>query len=211
MSGNHSKRIGGLWVVGAIAAAAVALVAGVPAFAGAVGDMPQFGRQVHWTPYNDGTDEGITHEYVAVPVPEPEPEPEPVAESVGSDVPDGYVDYGYDEGSDGYADGGYSDYPGEGGGYGQLTRSNGVNSYGGHTETWYSTSEAGGSATAVPVPGLHVDDNGVFRDGDGYVVVASDDLGYGSVVDTSHGAGKVYDNFGGWKAGTGDVDIYTTW
>lgn len=90
---------------------------------------------------------------------------------------------------------------------GHLTRSGGVYYFGGHKETWYSTKERSGQSTAVPIPGKHADNNGIIRDSDGYVCVASSDHRIYSIVETSWGPAKVYDT--GCRHGT--VDIYTTW
>lgn len=90
---------------------------------------------------------------------------------------------------------------------GHLTRSGGVYYYNGHKETWYSTNEAGGKTTAVPIPGKHVADDGTIRDEDGYICVASSDLKMYSIVMTSVGPGKVYDT--GCSHGT--IDVYTNW
>lgn len=99
----------------------------------------------------------------------------------------------------------YSLYSGGyyGGPEGVLTRSGGVNSFGGRRETWYSSRVLYHYRTSEWTP----DANGVYRDSDGYVVVAASDLAQGSVVETSHGTGKVYDS--GCAAGT--TDIYTNW
>ena len=88
-----------------------------------------------------------------------------------------------------------------------LTRSNGVVYFMGHRETWYSTNEASGKATAWEIPGKHVADDGTIRDADGYICVASSDLPFYSIVMTSVGPGKVYDC--GCSHGT--IDVYTTW
>jgi len=88
-----------------------------------------------------------------------------------------------------------------------LTRSNGVVYFNGHKETWYSTNEGAGQATAVPIPGKHVADDGTIRDADGYVCVASSDLRFYSIVMTTVGPGKVYDC--GCSHGT--IDVYTNW
>ena len=88
-----------------------------------------------------------------------------------------------------------------------LTRSNGVVYFMGHRETWYSTNEASGKATAWEIPGKHVADDGTIRDEDGYICVASSDLPFYSIVMTSVGPGKVYDC--GCSSGT--IDVYTTW
>lgn len=88
-----------------------------------------------------------------------------------------------------------------------LTRGNGSIRCFGHRETWYSTREAAGQATAWTIPGKHVADDGTIRDEDGYICVASSDLKMYSIVMTSVGPGKVYDT--GCSSGT--IDVYTNW
>ena len=88
-----------------------------------------------------------------------------------------------------------------------LTRTNGSIDVFGHHETWYSTKETAGQATAVDIPGKHVADDGTIRDEDGYICVASSDLKMYSIVMTSVGPGKVYDT--GCSSGT--IDVYTNW
>lgn len=90
---------------------------------------------------------------------------------------------------------------------GHLTRSNGSIRVFGHRETWYSTNESAGQATAVSISGKHIADDGTIRDEDGYICVASSDLPFYSIVMTSVGPGKVYDC--GCSSGT--IDVYTTW
>lgn len=86
---------------------------------------------------------------------------------------------------------------------GQLTKSGGVNYYNGRKETWYSSNVLHHYRTSEWTLGS----DGIYRDSDGYVVVAASDLAHGSTVATSHGEGKVYDS--GCAAGT--TDIYTAW
>lgn len=93
-------------------------------------------------------------------------------------------------------------YEGNGSG---LTKSSGVNNHNGRRETWYSQRVLPGGG--LNIPGRHVASDGTIRDADGYICVAASDLPYGSTVDTSLGAGKVYDT--GCAAGT--TDIYTDW
>lgn len=90
---------------------------------------------------------------------------------------------------------------------GHLTRENGSIRCFGHRETWYSTHEECGQATAVDIPGKHIAEDGTIRDCDGYICVASSDLAFYSVVMTSVGPGKVYDC--GCSSGT--IDVYTNW
>lgn len=84
-----------------------------------------------------------------------------------------------------------------------LTRSGGVNYHNGWKETWYSSNTLYHYRTGEWTVG----DDGVYRDSDGYVIVASSSDAQGSVVDTSFGPGKVYDT--GCAEGT--HDIYTNW
>ena len=90
---------------------------------------------------------------------------------------------------------------------GHLTKENGSIRCFGHRETWYSTNEAAGKATAWEIPGKHVAEDGTIRDEDGFICVASSDHKKGTIVMTSVGPGKVYDT--GCSHGT--IDIYTTW
>lgn len=91
------------------------------------------------------------------------------------------------------------------GSVGSLTKSKGVNQYNGRRETWYSQRVLPGGG--LNIPGRHVAEDGTIRDADGYICVAASDLAKGTIVDTSLGAGKVYDS--GCAAGT--TDIYTDW
>ena len=77
--------------------------------------------------------------------------------------------------------------------------------YDGHRETYYSQKVLPGKG--LKIPGRHVGDDGIVRDGDGNICVASSDLKKGTVVNTSRGAGKVYDS--GCASGT--IDVYTDW
>lgn len=90
------------------------------------------------------------------------------------------------------------DYNGAG-----LNPSSGVNYHNGWRETYYSSNVLYHYQT----PEWTVGSDGVYRDADGYVIVASSSDSHGTVVDTSFGAGKVYDT--GCAAGT--HDIYTNW
>ena len=90
---------------------------------------------------------------------------------------------------------------------GHLTKENGSIRCFGHKETWYSTNEAAGKATAWEIPGKHVADDGTIRDEDGFICVASSDHKKGTIVTTSVGPGKVYDT--GCSHGT--IDVYTDW
>lgn len=78
---------------------------------------------------------------------------------------------------------------------GGLTPSKGRIWYNGHTETYYSQKVLPGGGLAIP--GRHIASDGTIRDADGYIVLASDDYPRGTVVETSLGAGKVYDTGSG--------------
>lgn len=88
---------------------------------------------------------------------------------------------------------------------GGLTPSKGRIWYNGHTETYYSQKVLPGRGLAIP--GRHIASDGTIRDADGYIVLASDDYPRGTVVETSLGAGKVYDT----GSGSGNIDLYTDW
>lgn len=88
---------------------------------------------------------------------------------------------------------------------GGLTPSKGRIWYNGHTETYYSQKVFPGGGLAIP--GRHIASDGTIRDADGYIVLASDDYPRGTVVETSLGAGKVYDT----GSGSGNIDLYTDW
>ena len=97
--------------------------------------------------------------------------------------------------------GGYSYQSGEG----VLTKSGGVNYYNGYKETYYSQRVLPGGG--LNIPGRHVAADGTIRDGDGYIVVASDRQGKGETGTCSLGNYKVYDT----GVGHDGVDIYTDW
>lgn len=84
-----------------------------------------------------------------------------------------------------------------------LNPISGVNYYDGWRETYYSSNVLYHYRT----PEWSVDENGVYRDSDGYVVVASSSDDQGTIINTSFGLGKVYDT--GCAVGT--HDIYTNW
>lgn len=84
-----------------------------------------------------------------------------------------------------------------------LTKEGGVNQYNGRTEIWYSSNVLYHYRTPEWTAGA----DGVYRDADGYVVVAASDVPMGSVIDSSYGPAKVYDT--GCAAGV--TDIYTNW
>lgn len=93
-------------------------------------------------------------------------------------------------------------YPTSGG---VLTPDKGVVYFNGHRETYYSQKVLPGGG--LNIPGRHVAADGTIRDADGYICVASSDLAWGTLVETSLGMGKVYDS--GCASGT--IDIYTNW
>ena len=84
-----------------------------------------------------------------------------------------------------------------------LSRNSGVNYHDGWRETYYSSNVLYHYRTGE----WTADSNGVYRDSNGYVVVASTSDPFGSIVRTSFGPGKVYDT--GCAIGT--HDIYTNW
>ena len=71
------------------------------------------------------------------------------------------------------------------------------------TETWYSSNALYHYRTSEWTP----DDEGYYRDAEGYYVVASDDYPEGSVVTTSKGEAKVYDS----GTDSGNIDMYVNW
>lgn len=72
--------------------------------------------------------------------------------------------------------------------------------YNGGTETWYTSP---GDPYDVQDQWT-VDDEGYFRDQDGYYVVASDEYGDGEIIDTSKGEARVWDH----GSGVGNTDFY---
>lgn len=99
----------------------------------------------------------------------------------------------------------YSNYSSSGSSssYGGNFKRDGVIYQNGWRYTWYSQRVLPGGGLSIP--GRHVGEDGLIRDSDGYIVVASDDHSKGSEVDTPFGAGKVYDS----GSGSGTLDIYT--
>lgn len=70
---------------------------------------------------------------------------------------------------------------------------------------WYSERVLPG--TGLNIPGRHTS-GGYVRDGDGYICLASDALGYGTVIETPFGSyGKVYDCGCGYDT----IDVYVSW
>ena len=138
--------------------------------------------EVNDIPYAEEAEEEIVEEYVEEPYYE---EVEPNYNYGNPNYEREYIQESWEENGDG------------------LTASKGVNYHNGRKETFYSSNVIYHYRT----PEWTVDEYGVYRDSDGYVVVAASDLGQGSEVDTSFGKGKVYDS--GCSAGT--TDIYTNW
>lgn len=99
-----------------------------------------------------------------------------------------YYDYG------GYSGGGSSD------GFMEQGVRDGVDS---DTETWYSSNSLYHYRTSEWSP----DDEGYYRDENGYYVVASDDYPEGTVIETSKGEAIVLDS----GTDSGNVDFYTNW
>ena len=119
---------------------------------------------------------------------------EPISEPVMSEVE--YVDESeYYEPYGGSYSVGYS-----GDGFMQQGVRAGVDSA---TETWYSSNTLYHYRTSE----WTVDGEGYYRDSDGYYVVSSNDYAQGSVVNTSKGAGKVYDD----GTASGNIDMYVNW
>lgn len=78
--------------------------------------------------------------------------------------------------------------------------------YGDCTYTWYSQRVLPGGG--LNIPGRHLNEHGLVVDENEYVVIASDDLPHGTVVDTPVGIqGIVYDE----GSGNGNLDIYCDW
>lgn len=69
--------------------------------------------------------------------------------------------------------------------------------------TWYSSNAAYHYRTEEWTP----DQSGIYRDADGFVVVASGEHGKGEVVNTPFGDGKVYD----YCATAGTIDVYVNY
>lgn len=108
-----------------------------------------------------------------------------------------YEDYFYEE--EYYDYGGYSGGGSSDGFMAQGVRA-GVDS---DTETWYSSNVLYHYRTGE----WHTDEEGYYRDSDGYYVVASDDYPEGTVIETSKGEAIVLDS----GTYSGNVDFYTNW
>lgn len=86
---------------------------------------------------------------------------------------------------------------------GILTREKEVNYFNGRRETWYSSRALRHPQTDEWTLGY----DGIYRDEDGYIVVATSDVPQGELIETSLGTGKAYD----CSPTIGTVDIYTDW
>ena len=82
-----------------------------------------------------------------------------------------------------------------------LTREGGVNYHEGRRETWYSSTTLYHKDTGD----WTLDDEGFYRDSDGYYVVAASDMEQGETFEGSKGDCKVYDT--GCPAGTTDYYV----
>ena len=83
--------------------------------------------------------------------------------------------------------------------------------WGGWKWTWYSERVLPGGG--LHIPGRYTDDyDGYVRDADGYICLASDDYGRGTVIDTPFGSpGKVYDQISEDGRYSGCLDVYVGW
>lgn len=82
----------------------------------------------------------------------------------------------------------------------------GVVNWAGKNFTYYSERVLPGGA--LDIPGRHTS-GGFVRDGDGYIVLASDAYPKGTIISTPFGSdGKVYDSFGTGQA-SDRFDVYT--
>lgn len=75
----------------------------------------------------------------------------------------------------------------------------------GITYTWYSENVLPGGG--LDIPGRYTNEAGYVCDGAGYIVVASCDFSYGTVLETPFGMAKVYDIC----PVSGIVDVYVSW
>lgn len=89
----------------------------------------------------------------------------------------------------------------------QFSGGSGYDDGSGYSFTWYSEKVLPGGG--LNIPGRHVGDEGYVCDGDGNIVIASDDLPEGTVVDVpfGNGVGVVYDS----GSGSGNLDVYVSW
>lgn len=85
----------------------------------------------------------------------------------------------------------------------------GIINYNGYRFTWYTSNEWTGNPAYGRPEGTWLDENGCWRDPEGYLMLASDSLAPYSVVSTPFGVdGRIYD----CGPGADDIlDIYTAW
>ena len=86
-----------------------------------------------------------------------------------------------------------------------LTKRGGVCYFNGYKETWYSQQVLPGKG--LKIPGRHVDSQGLVKDKNNYIVIASNNLSKGTVITISLGKAKVYDHC----PTPGVIDVYTNW
>lgn len=87
----------------------------------------------------------------------------------------------------------------------RLTKSRGVCNYNGFIEKWYSQRVLRGGG--LKIPGRHVTPDGLVRDKDGFIVVATKHFNKGTVLNISLGKAKVYDKCPIDRV----IDVYTNW
>lgn len=112
-----------------------------------------------------------------------------------------FIEYYYDEV--------YYDFGTYSASYGESNpetfRLEGVQTDGTYNYAWYSENVLPGEG--LDIPGRHVGDGGYVMDEDNNICVASNDLEYGTVVETPYGQAKVYDS----GCDSGIIDLYTNW
>lgn len=86
-----------------------------------------------------------------------------------------------------------------------LTRKKGRVLFNGHYETWYSQKKLPGKG--LKIPGRHVTSDGLVRDQNNNICVATTLVGMGQGIATSLGPGVRYDTCNTPNT----VDIYTNW
>lgn len=179
-------------LIASVAVAAMVVGCTTQAQAITVIETPSF-RYVHdWSePKNPEGAVRIMQEMEAKKAAQAEQEAAEAAIEAEAEYEGGYAEYGAYSGSPSVS------YSGDG------FKQQGVRYHDGRTETWYSSNSAYHYRTAE----WTVDDEGYYRDSDGYYVVASDDHAQGEVVNTSKGEAKVYDD----GTYSGNIDFYVGW
>lgn len=148
-------------------------------------------KDVEFEEVNDFSEEAEPEEVTVVEEVVEEPDVEEIVETIYYEPVQEYVPQSYSGGSSGRG----ADFMSSGVIYDNGTR-----------YSWYSQNALpGGGLDELNANGRHVDDEGIIRDADGYVAVASCDHEKGTIVDTPFGEGKVYDYCGI----PGTIDIYT--